>query len=80
MCRKITFAGTCEKCAKRFTWHELTQDLSCLEAKNNRCFGDCSNGVDEQEVLYDRECDDCERETKRAAEEEKGGSNKRQRR
>lgn len=60
MCRLVTFSGSCTKCGETQTWHDLTQELSCLQAKNNACFGDCDNGVDEEDHPFDQECDSCE--------------------
>ncbi|RYP07525.1 hypothetical protein DL764_002454 [Monosporascus ibericus] len=59
MCRMMVFAGSCTKCGEKHTWDELTQNLSCLEAKNNCAFGDCSSGVEVAEHEFDQECDNC---------------------
>ncbi|KAK7744411.1 hypothetical protein SLS62_010201 [Diatrype stigma] len=78
MCRLVTFAGSCTRCGESYTWHELTQELSCLEAKNNDCFGSCSSGVEEAEHALDQECDGCEGEDEGVADVEGGeGEDKR---
>ncbi|SPQ27097.1 c52c9910-d843-4e6f-a87e-e12fba58175a [Thermothielavioides terrestris] len=59
MCRKVVFSGTCPHCSGRFTWDELTQELSCLEAKNNGVFGLCKEGTVVDEKPHDQECDAC---------------------
>lgn len=55
----IVFAGTCTRCEENHTWDDLTQPLSCLEAKNNGEFGGCSRGVFVEEHGFDQECDRC---------------------
>lgn len=62
MCREVVFAGTCTRCGESQTWRDLTQELSCLEAKNNCGFGQCSNGVYEERHDFDQECDRCAEE------------------
>ncbi|KAH6605011.1 hypothetical protein Trco_006718 [Trichoderma cornu-damae] len=62
MCRLVIFSGTCTKCGEAQIWEELTQELSCLEAKNNGVFGDCSNGVFQERHQFDQECDECTEE------------------
>ncbi|KAK1772850.1 hypothetical protein QBC33DRAFT_510665 [Phialemonium atrogriseum] len=67
MCRMVTFSGTCPRCAHAFTWHDLTQELSCLEAKNAGVFGECRRGALVEAHSFDQECDAC------AADEGVGG-------
>lgn len=62
MCRLVIFSGTCTKCGEDQIWEELTQELSCLQAKNNGFFGDCSNGVFQERHQFDQECDQCNEE------------------
>ncbi|EGX90373.1 hypothetical protein CCM_06793 [Cordyceps militaris CM01] len=62
MCRMVVFAGTCTKCGEANTWEELSQALSCLEAKNNGGMGDCANGVNIEQHKFDQECDRCSQE------------------
>lgn len=62
MCREVVFAGTCTRCGESQTWTELTQELSCLEAKNNCGFGQCDAGVYEEIHDFDQECDRCAQE------------------
>ncbi len=71
MCRMITFVGTCSRCAGIFTWDDLTQQLSCLEAKNTGIFGQCRRGIQAEEHSFDQECDACVAETE--ADEGYGG-------
>ena len=59
MCRLVVFKGTCPQCSDKFTWDELTQELSCLEAKNNGTFGLCKEGTMVDEKEHDQECDAC---------------------
>ncbi|KAJ2890681.1 hypothetical protein MKZ38_001541 [Zalerion maritima] len=59
MCRMVAFAGYCTVCAEFFSWEELSQELSCLEAKNNGVFGDCRKGIQVEEHEFDQECDAC---------------------
>ncbi|KAF5525656.1 hypothetical protein CGCA056_v003373 [Colletotrichum aenigma] len=59
MCRLILFAGTCTRCNQSLTWAELSQQLSCLEAKNADEFGGCRRGVDVETHAFDQECDAC---------------------
>lgn len=59
MCRKVVFKGTCPQCDETFTWDELSQELSCLEAKNNGVFGMCKEGTLVDEKPHDQECDSC---------------------
>ncbi|KAK5988660.1 hypothetical protein PT974_10146 [Cladobotryum mycophilum] len=62
MCRMVIFSGTCTRCGDAQTWDELSQELSCLEAKNNGFFGECSNGVFAEHHAFDQECDRCSEE------------------
>jgi hypothetical protein len=62
MCRMVVFAGSCTRCEESQTWDELTQRLSCLEAKNQDAFGSCSIGVFIENHDFDQECDRCSEE------------------
>ena len=59
MCRLIVFIGTCTCCGGSCTWEDLSQELSCLEAKNAGAFGECQRGIQKEEHTFDQECDDC---------------------
>ncbi|KAK1453014.1 hypothetical protein CCUS01_02031 [Colletotrichum cuscutae] len=59
MCRLVLFAGTCTRCNESLTWADLSQQLSCLEAKNADKFGSCRRGVDVETHAFDQECDAC---------------------
>ncbi|KAJ9143361.1 hypothetical protein NKR23_g6690 [Pleurostoma richardsiae] len=59
MCRMMVFKGTCTRCGEFFEWKELSQELSCLEAKNNGVFGECRRGIAVEEHSFDQECDAC---------------------
>ncbi|KAK2016494.1 hypothetical protein LZ32DRAFT_655489 [Colletotrichum eremochloae] len=59
MCRLVVFAGTCTRCNESLTWDDLSQQLSCLEAKNADSFGSCRRGVDVETHAFDQECDAC---------------------
>lgn len=59
MCRLIVFSGTCTRCGDAQTWIDLSQELSCLEAKNEGTFGDCARGINVDERDFDQECDRC---------------------
>ncbi|KAK2003164.1 hypothetical protein LX36DRAFT_651498 [Colletotrichum falcatum] len=59
MCRLVLFAGTCTRCGESLTWADLSQQLSCLEAKNADSFGSCRRGVDVETHAFDQECDAC---------------------
>lgn len=59
MCRLVLFAGTCTRCGESLTWADLSQQLSCLEAKNADVFGGCRRGVDVETHAFDQECDSC---------------------
>lgn len=58
----VIFAGACTRCEESHTWDDLTQYLSCLEAKNNCSFGDCDAAVYEERHDFDQECDRCAEE------------------
>lgn len=58
----VIFAGACIKCGEASTWEELSQALSCLEAKNNGAVGDCTNGVKIEQHKFDQEYDHCAQE------------------
>ena len=62
MCRRLTFAGTCTSCGEAQTWDDLSQELACLEAKNNGVFGECETGIFEERHNFDQECDRCSEE------------------
>lgn len=62
MCRLVVFTGTCPRCAGEFTWEELSQELSCLEAKNVGRFGECRRGVNYEYHTFDQECPACAEE------------------
>lgn len=62
MCRMIVFAGRCTRCEEAFTWDSLTQQLWCLEAKNEDAFGQCRRGVQVEQHAFDQECERCEEE------------------
>lgn len=55
----LVFAGSCTRCGDAFTWSDLSQQLSCLEAKNKGTFGECNRGVAIEEHEFDQECDAC---------------------
>jgi hypothetical protein len=59
MCRLMTFSGTCSRCGTWYQWEDLSQELSCLEAKNNGVFGDCRRGISEEQHQFDQECEPC---------------------
>ncbi|KAK1773060.1 hypothetical protein QBC45DRAFT_112436 [Copromyces sp. CBS 386.78] len=59
MCRQIRFSGTCPECNQHFIWQDLSQELSCLEAKNTGLFGQCTFGVQIEEHRFDQECEPC---------------------
>lgn len=59
MCRMIVFAGNCTRCGRYYTWPSLDQSISCLEAKNNGVFGDCSKQVHMDERQANLECASC---------------------
>ncbi len=56
----LLFSGTCPRCSAWYQWHELQQELFCLEAKNNGFFGECRRGVHPEEHTFDQECEDCD--------------------
>lgn len=55
----VIFEGLCTRCGTPQTWTELTQELSCLAAKNKGCFGECSRGIYVEEHDFDQECSTC---------------------
>ncbi|KAB5585221.1 hypothetical protein GE09DRAFT_1180567 [Coniochaeta sp. 2T2.1] len=59
MCRMVVFMGTCPRCAGEFTWEELSQQLSCLEAKNVGGFGECRRGANYEYHTFDQDCPTC---------------------
>lgn len=59
MCRLLAFDGKCTCCGQEFTWDDLSQELSCLEAKNAGVFGECRRGIHKEEHRFDQECDEC---------------------
>jgi len=59
MCRLIVFTGTCTCCGGSCTWEDLSQELSCLEAKNAGVFGECRRGIQKEEHTFDQECEEC---------------------
>ncbi|PFH60304.1 hypothetical protein XA68_11150 [Ophiocordyceps unilateralis] len=62
MCRLVIFSGACTRCGEEQTWEHLSQQLSCLEAKNNDAFGECERGVYSEQHQFDQECDRCAEE------------------
>jgi endogenous inhibitor of DNA gyrase (YacG/DUF329 family) len=62
MCRMVVFMGTCPRCAGQFTWEELSQELSCLDAKNVGQFGQCRSGINYEYHTFDQECPTCAEE------------------
>ncbi|TIC95972.1 hypothetical protein CH35J_008245 [Colletotrichum higginsianum] len=73
MCRLVLFAGTCVRCNESLTWADLSQHLSCLEAKNADSFGGCRRGVDVETHPFDQECDACAGEDEGVAGMDFGG-------
>ncbi|KAK3345684.1 hypothetical protein B0H65DRAFT_443012 [Neurospora tetraspora] len=65
MCRQIVFSGTCPQCTQHFIWQDLSQELSCLEAKNTGVFGQCAFGVQIEEHRFDQECEPCAADNER---------------
>lgn len=59
MCRMVIFSGKCIRCGASYTVPELTQSVSCLEAKNNGGFGECSKGVNYDQHDPALECAPC---------------------
>ena len=59
MCRLMAFSGSCTRCGQWFEWHDLSQELACLESKNNGIFGDCRRGVHVEDHPFEQECDAC---------------------
>ncbi|KAJ9418325.1 hypothetical protein QL093DRAFT_2383147, partial [Fusarium oxysporum] len=62
MCRMMIFRGHCTCCDQPQTWVDLTQELSCLEAKNNGWFGGCRRGILVEEHDFNQECPVCHEE------------------
>lgn len=62
MCRLVVFTGTCPRCAGEFTWEELSQELSCLDAKNVGRFGQCRRGINYEYHRFDQDCPACTEE------------------
>ncbi|KAF4470641.1 hypothetical protein FALBO_2446 [Fusarium albosuccineum] len=62
MCRMVVFEGMCTRCGIPQTWTDLTQELSCLEAKNKGWFGECARGIYVEEHTFDQECSTCAEE------------------
>ncbi|KND92457.1 hypothetical protein TOPH_02713 [Tolypocladium ophioglossoides CBS 100239] len=62
MCRLLAFSGSCTRCGDSHTWDDLSQQLSCLEAKNNGAFGECDAGIFSERHAFDQECDRCAEE------------------
>jgi len=59
MCRMIAFSGRCSQCTGSFTWDDVSQRLSCLEAKNAGVFGQCRHGIEVEQHSFDQECEKC---------------------
>lgn len=59
MCRMVIFSGYCVRCGVAYQVPELTQSVSCLEAKNNGAFGDCKRGVHYDQHDPGMECSPC---------------------
>ncbi|RKU39713.1 hypothetical protein DL546_000490 [Coniochaeta pulveracea] len=59
MCRHVEFSGCCTRCGGFFTWDDLSQSLSCLEAKNVGYFGGCRRGAMIETHTFDQECPPC---------------------
>lgn len=55
----VIFSGKCIRCGASYTVPELTQSVSCLEAKNNGGFGECSKGVNYDQHDPALECAPC---------------------
>lgn len=62
MCRLVVFMGTCPQCTGEFTWEELSQELSCLDAKNVGRFGECARGVHYEYHAFNQDCPACTEE------------------
>ncbi|CAH0050143.1 unnamed protein product [Clonostachys solani] len=61
MCRKVIFVGHCSECQeKKEPWDGLTQELSCLQAKNAGRFGACERGVYIEDHPFVGVCDECD--------------------
>lgn len=59
MCRLLIFTGSCTRCGEPHVWQDLSQQLSCLKAKNSGTFGECDAGVFAEHHDFDQECDRC---------------------
>lgn len=59
MCRMVIFSGYCPRCSASYEVPELTQCVSCLEAKNNGEFGNCRRGVNYDQHDPGMECAPC---------------------
>lgn len=59
MCRLMVFTGTCTCCGDSCIWEDLSQELSCLEAKNAGAFGECQRGIQKEEHMFNQECEGC---------------------
>lgn len=59
MCRMVHFEGPCLLCGKFQLWDELTQQLLCLEAKNNGQLGHCVTGVFLEAHTFEEYCPAC---------------------
>ncbi|CAN8104400.1 unnamed protein product [Discula destructiva] len=59
MCRMVIFSGYCVRCRMPYEVSELTQCVSCLEAKNNGAFGHCRRGVNYDQHDPGMECAPC---------------------
>ena len=55
----VVFMGTCPRCSGEFTWEDLSQELSCLEAKNVGGFGACRRGANYEYHTFDQDCPSC---------------------
>ena len=66
----MLFSGNCPECNHHFVWHDISQELSCLEAKNSGMFGQCASGVETAEHPHDQECQPCSERNLRKDEDE----------
>lgn len=55
----VIFSGYCPRCSVSYEVPELTQCVSCLEAKNNGEFGNCRRGVNYDQHDPGMECAPC---------------------
>jgi hypothetical protein len=58
----MIFRGHCTYCGSAQTWVDLTQELSCLDAKNMGWFGGCERGILVEEHSFNQECPTCHEE------------------